>query len=105
MPQRILLCGRRFQIRLVRKEHVAGERIEEKLTQTEAEMESGLMHASQLITPLAEGPSIIVDIEDFEYTYVYSLPTPVVRGARGRARCKTLKFPTCSTVRATWTIS
>ena len=62
-------CGRRFHIRLVRKEHVAGERVKQKLTQTEAEMESGLMHATQLITPLAEGPSIIVDIEDFEYTY------------------------------------
>src|SRR5712692_8158995 len=59
-------CGRRFHIRLVHKKQVGSETVEEKLTQTEAEMESGLMHATPFITPLAEGPSIIVDIEAFE---------------------------------------
>ena len=32
-------------------------------------MESAIMHGTPSITPLGEGPSIIVDIEDFQYTY------------------------------------
>ena len=62
-------CGRRFHIKVVRKEHVGGEIVREKMTQTEVEMESGLVHTTPLYTPLAEGASIIVDIEEFEYTY------------------------------------
>jgi hypothetical protein len=52
----------------VRKEQVGGETVREKMTQAEVEAEAGLMHGP-LLTPLAEGPSIVVDIEEFEYTY------------------------------------
>jgi DNA-directed RNA polymerase subunit RPC12/RpoP len=62
-------CGRRFHIKLVRKEKVGEELHQEELTPTESMMESGVMHVSPLLTPLSEGQSIIVDVEDFEYAY------------------------------------
>jgi DNA-directed RNA polymerase subunit RPC12/RpoP len=62
-------CGRRFHIRLVRKEQVAGDTIKEQLTSAEEEMGSGMMHANPTLTPLAEGRPVYVDIEEFDYTY------------------------------------
>jgi DNA-directed RNA polymerase subunit RPC12/RpoP len=62
-------CGRRFHIRLLSKKPIGGGTVSERLTESEAEMESALMHASPSITPLAEGPPILVEIEDFQYAY------------------------------------
>ena len=62
-------CGRRFHIKIVRKELVAEETVKESLTAAEREMGYGSIHASQWITPVAEGPPIYVDIEEFDYTY------------------------------------
>jgi DNA-directed RNA polymerase subunit RPC12/RpoP len=62
-------CGRRFHIKLVRKEEVAGDVVKEHLTSAEEEMGSGMMHANPTLTPLAEGRTVYVDIEEFDYTY------------------------------------
>ncbi|MGA2665026.1 MAG: hypothetical protein ABSF83_08795 [Nitrososphaerales archaeon] len=62
-------CGRRFHIKLVSKESVGGERINETITARDEEMASGTMHGAEMITPLAEGTPVIVSIEDFEYKY------------------------------------
>jgi len=62
-------CGRRFHIKLVRKEEVAEEPITEHLTPAEEEMGYGFIHANPWMTQLTEGPPIYVDIEEFDYTY------------------------------------
>jgi len=62
-------CGRRFHIKLVHKEKVGEEVLTEHLTAAEEEMSSGLMHANPMYTPLAEGPTVYVDIKEFQHTY------------------------------------
>jgi DNA-directed RNA polymerase subunit RPC12/RpoP len=62
-------CGRRFHIKLVSKQLVDEERINETMTTREEEMRSGVMHGAEMITPLTEGTPITVDVEDFEYKY------------------------------------
>jgi hypothetical protein len=62
-------CGRRFHIKLVSKDLVGGERISETMTAGEEEMRSGAMHGGEMVTPLTEGVTVIVNIEDFEYKY------------------------------------
>jgi len=62
-------CGRRFHIKLVRKEEVAEEPLTEHLTPAEEEMGYGFIHGNPWMTQLAEGPPIYVDIEEFDYTY------------------------------------
>jgi uncharacterized Zn finger protein len=65
-------CGRRFQLRLVNKKHVGTEVVKETLTLGETPLESLNSPAPinyPLPTPLEEGEPILVDIEEFQYTY------------------------------------
>jgi len=69
-------CGRRFEIRLVKKEKVDSEELEENLDQAA----NSLIERTTITNPvtpvltgspikLSEGAPSIVDIEDFRYTY------------------------------------
>jgi uncharacterized Zn finger protein len=64
-------CGRRFQIKLLSKKAVGGEVIKENLSAAESASRSALIPASSYAMPLAlgEGEPIIVDVEEFKYTY------------------------------------
>lgn len=66
-------CGRRFEIRLVKKERVASEELDEKLERPEDPI---VVRGMTPIIPTGPAPTIlsndvpsIVDIEDFQYTY------------------------------------
>jgi len=66
-------CGRRFEIRLVKKEQVASEVLDEKLERPENPI---IARGMTPIIPTGPAPTIlgndvpsIVDIEDFQYTY------------------------------------
>ena len=60
-------CGRRFEIRLVGKQLKDAETLPVK----EPETTAAIMSSGRLAPPLVlvEGKPIIVDIEEFEYTY------------------------------------
>ena len=57
-------CGRRFEIRLVKKERVDSEAITEGLKPSAPSSPSRLS-----ALPLSQDAPSIVDIEDFRYTY------------------------------------
>jgi len=57
-------CGRRFEIRLVRKEQVDSEEITEDLKRS---VPSASIRPSGII--LSQDAPSIVDVEDFQYTY------------------------------------
>jgi DNA-directed RNA polymerase subunit RPC12/RpoP len=57
-------CGRRFEIRLVKKEQVDSEAITEGLKRSSPSTSIGLSSI-----PLSQDAPSIVDIEDFQYTY------------------------------------
>ncbi|HVC26596.1 MAG TPA: hypothetical protein VND40_00405 [Nitrososphaerales archaeon] len=66
-------CGRRFEIRLVKKEQVDSEELNEKL---ERPVNPIIARAMTPILPTGAAPTVlsndvptIVDIEDFQFTY------------------------------------
>jgi len=65
-------CGKRFQIKLVSKKLIDDETIKENLTRAETEMNSSLIPGTGIYgapTSLEEGQPVIVDVEEFQYTY------------------------------------
>jgi hypothetical protein len=66
------VCGRKFQIRLVSKKLVGNEVVKETLTPSEAAVNSSLIPEPSIYfesTILEEGQPIIVDTEEFQYSY------------------------------------
>ena len=66
-------CGRRFEIRLVKKELVDSQEMSEKLERPESPI---IARSMTPINPAGPAPTVlsnevpsIVDIEDFQYTY------------------------------------
>ena len=70
-------CGRRFEIRLVKKESVDSEDLEEDMprsvnplvTRAMARNPTNSVMGKSMPIALSEGTPSIVDVEDFRYTY------------------------------------
>jgi len=63
-------CARRFHIKLMKKEEVEEHTFKEGLTVSESDM-GGLLHGDRwaLPLPLSEGAPVLVDVEQFRYSY------------------------------------
>ena len=64
-------CGRRFEIRLVSKKEVDSESIPETEEHVADASLLGMPRATPMVEPIAlgEGAPVIVDVEEFQYTY------------------------------------
>jgi hypothetical protein len=61
-------CGRRFHVRLVGKSKVDEKEMREELTPSEEQVDSNLIPSADF-TILKEGTSVVIDVEDFRYSY------------------------------------